>query len=342
MAGEVPSPPPRHDIPRNLSYIAGLYERAYYRTQRPSLEEEEEDGEEEVGECEGAAECGHPGRSRGRKTKGQLGSPGARRRARSAPADQTRALAALRSYSPNTRKKVRFADSLGLELITVRHYCQSEMPRIPSHVQEGLRRDSIQHFTVDHVALKVIKKKKKRLCFKETVSPFPGTIKPQHTSKHCSGLFSYQEQSAQLEFLEPLFQSPITEPGFLERVRHQKICLESITLERFSIMGFLRVLNLAFEKDVCIRYSMDHWRSFSDAAAIYLPDPLDRYTDRFAFRLPLPAFLGPGNTMQFALRYRVSGIEYWDNNGGSNYALRHQTIQLSPPKEYENSWIHFI
>uniref|UniRef100_H3A3I4 Protein phosphatase 1 regulatory subunit 3E n=1 Tax=Latimeria chalumnae TaxID=7897 RepID=H3A3I4_LATCH len=294
-----PSPPPRHDIPRNLSYIAGLYERAYYRTQRPSLEEEEEDGEEEVGECEGAAECGHPGRSRGRKTKGQLGSPGARRRARSAPADQTRALAALRSYSPNTRKKVRFADSLGLELITVRHYCQSEMPRIPSHVQEGLRRDSIQHFTVDHVALKVIKKKKKRLC-------------------------------------------PITEPGFLERVRHQKICLESITLERFSIMGFLRVLNLAFEKDVCIRYSMDHWRSFSDAAAIYLPDPLDRYTDRFAFRLPLPAFLGPGNTMQFALRYRVSGIEYWDNNGGSNYALRHQTIQLSPPKEYENSWIHFI
>ena len=43
---------PHTDIPRNLSFIASLTERAYYLSQRPSLEEEpEEEPGEEPGEA---------------------------------------------------------------------------------------------------------------------------------------------------------------------------------------------------------------------------------------------------------------------------------------------------
>lgn len=123
--------PPRTDIPRNLSFIAALTERAYYRRQRPSLEEEPE---EEPGEA----------RTRlGARSRAHASSRG--RRARSAPAGGGGARAP-RSCSPNTRKRVRFADALGLELVAVRRFRPGELPRVPRHVQVQLQRDALRHF----------------------------------------------------------------------------------------------------------------------------------------------------------------------------------------------------
>ncbi|XP_043541072.1 protein phosphatase 1 regulatory subunit 3E-like, partial [Chiloscyllium plagiosum] len=119
------TPPPPSDIPRNLSYIASLYERAFYASQSPSAEEEEEEEEEEE-------------RGRGRLTVTRRRRP----RARSLPARPD----AGRSRSPDTRKRVRFADSLGLELTSVRSFSRYEAPRVPGHVQAKLQRDAIRHF----------------------------------------------------------------------------------------------------------------------------------------------------------------------------------------------------
>nr|XP_020037209.1 protein phosphatase 1 regulatory subunit 3E isoform X2 [Castor canadensis] len=123
--------PPRTDIPRNLSFIAALTERAYYRSQRPSLEEEPEEEPGEGGTRLGARSRAH-GPSRGR-------------RARSAPAGGG-GVRAPRSRSPDTRKRVRFADALGLELAAVRRFRPGELPRVPRHVQVQLQRDALRHF----------------------------------------------------------------------------------------------------------------------------------------------------------------------------------------------------
>lgn len=123
--------PPRTDIPRNLSFIAALTERAYYRSQRPSLEEESEEEPGEGGTRPGARSRAHV--------------PGRGRRARSAPAGGGGARTA-RSRSPDTRKRVRFADALGLELAVVRRFRPGEPPRVPRHVQVQLQRDALRHF----------------------------------------------------------------------------------------------------------------------------------------------------------------------------------------------------
>lgn len=123
--------PPRNDIPRNLSFIAALTERAYYRSQRPSLEEESEEEPGEGGTRPGARSRAHV--------------PGRGRRARSAPAGGGGARTA-RSRSPDTRKRVRFADALGLELAVVRRFRPGEPPRVPRHVQVQLQRDALRHF----------------------------------------------------------------------------------------------------------------------------------------------------------------------------------------------------
>ncbi|XP_074092335.1 protein phosphatase 1 regulatory subunit 3E [Macrotis lagotis] len=256
--------PPRGDIPRNLSFIAALTERAYYRSQRPSLEEEEE---EEPGPRE---EGGAPLRPRSRPA-----GPARNRRARSAPAGG--GARAPRSRSPDTRKRVRFADALGLELAAVRRFCPAELPRVPRHVQLQLQRDALRHF---------------------------GPCAPRSR-----GL---QETRAALE--------PAREPGFAARLQAQRICLERAEAGPLGVAGSARVLDLAYEKRVSVRWSADGWRSQREAPATYAgPAPPPPRADRFAFRLPAPP---TGGSLLFALRYRVTGLEFWDNNGGRDYAFR--------------------
>ncbi|XP_069490123.1 protein phosphatase 1 regulatory subunit 3E [Ambystoma mexicanum] len=306
-------PPPRSDIPRNLSYIAGLYERAYYRTARPSLEE---DDEEEESDEDGATNDRSKvaGYSRGRDAKAAgPSSPGTRRRARSAPADRTRAeAAALRSCSPNTRKTVRFADSLGLELANVRHFRQSDVPRIPAHVQAKLHHDAISHFGPCQLGMSL----------KDST---PRTVST----------------------LEPTFTDPGLDPCFVERVCAQMVCLESAHVESFFISGWVRVLNVAFEKRVGVRYTTDNWSTHHDARAAYVPRPAcagvpPPRTDRFTFCLPLPVCLSPGGSMQFAVCYQVGEDEYWDNNGGANYSFCAQVSEPFTPRGSENGWLHFL
>ncbi|NWU96844.1 PPR3E phosphatase, partial [Upupa epops] len=144
-------------------------------------------------------------------------------------------------------------------------------------------------------------------------------------------------------FLEPLFPpQPGASPGFAERVRRHKVRLEWVRAEPAGLRGAVRVLNVAYEKVVSVRYTLDGWASCREAPAHYQPPaPADGTTDRFAFLLPL----GAGNAetaLEFAVRYRVAGTEYWDNNEGENYRLRGR--QRVPPAQDPDSsaWIHFI
>ncbi|KAM3871814.1 protein phosphatase 1, regulatory subunit 3Da [Diretmus argenteus] len=64
--------------------------------------------------------------------------------------------------------------------------------------------------------------------------------------------------------------------------------------------------------------------------------------DTFRFHLPVPPFLQPGAVLEFAIQYKVCGAEYWDNNDGQNYKLVCHNYKLTVPKECEDSMVHFI
>ncbi|NWX62735.1 PPR3D phosphatase, partial [Promerops cafer] len=149
--------------------------------------------------------------------------------------------------------------------------------------------------------------------------------------------------------LEPLFPpQPGASPGFAERVRQHKVRLEWVRAELAGLRGAVRVLNLAYEKVVSVRYTLNGWVSCAEAAATYQPPgPADGITDRFAFLLPLGAAAAAAETtLEFAVRYRVAGAEYWDNNEGKNYRLRGRQrvpVAAGPPQDPDSSaWIHFI
>uniref|UniRef100_A0A8C8RSZ4 Protein phosphatase 1 regulatory subunit 3E n=1 Tax=Pelusios castaneus TaxID=367368 RepID=A0A8C8RSZ4_9SAUR len=288
------APPPPSDIPRNLSYIAGLYERAYYRTARPSL------GDDSDSEAEGRVRGSRP-----RWRQGRVGSGGGgrqRRRARSAPAGGSGG--PCRSHSPGARKRVRFADALGLELASVRRYWPAELPQVPEHVHTQLE--------------------------------------PCYTNfLH----FSPQDLQVGRPALAPCFQDPLGQPNFGVRLGAQGVCLEGVRAGGPGVAGTLRVLNLAYEKRVSIRYTWDGWASYQEAPAAYAgpaagpPDAPP--SDRFAFRLPLP----PGGTLEFALHCHMGGQELWDSNEGQNYALSDGRRGSGPPnplQDADGGWIHFL
>lgn len=121
--------------------------------------------------------------------------------------------------------------------------------------------------------------------------------------------------------------------GNFEKVRYQdkfrsgaSIFLEKLVLEGDSISGTLAVKNLAFQKDVHVRYSFDQWQTVIEIEATFSSDApriLKRANfDRFHFKIGLSkfVFLPTDRTeILFCIRYRYNQKEVWDNNGGKNY-----------------------
>ncbi|XP_054054247.1 protein phosphatase 1 regulatory subunit 3E [Rissa tridactyla] len=306
----VPTPPPRLYLPRNFSCSACLY---------GSLAEQCKGG------CSPDGDAAPPPPSptvvreaAGEKPRGREPSlpavppsPTQRRRAKSLPTPGDRSLRPALQQSPSRRKTVRFADSLGLELTSVRHFCEADLPQVPLPPPPR--------------PADLLKTRK---------PPALGDLEPV--------LFGPPPP-----LLEPLFPpQPGASPGFAERVRQHKVRLEWVRAEPAGLRGAVRVLNLAYEKAVSVRYTLNRWASCAEVPAAYQPaGPADGLTDRFAFLLPL----GPAAAeaaLEFAVRYRVAGAEYWDNNEGANYRLRgrQRGLPAAGPLQDPDStaWIHFI
>ncbi|TRY55720.1 hypothetical protein DNTS_010289 [Danionella cerebrum] len=295
--------PPKNCIPRNYSCIAGLF--GSLGTPEPKLEDGEEAMEEEQGkngDCDALQICVVDTKPRGRESfLKPPHSPTQRRRCKSLPTSAERAkLEIARTRSPSSQKKVRFADSLGLELISVKHFDDTDVPEVPDRVIDKFRKARALH------------------------------------------LNNFDGASSQSVFVELLFTNPGSLPDFPSRVSAAKVSLESVQADEFSLAGLVRVLNLAFEKSVHLRYTLNNWSSFTDSLASYVPNSSDGQTDQFSFKIITPSFLEFGGTLQFAIKYCVGGCEFWDNNSGDNYRVRRHRFKISPPREWENGWIHFI
>lgn len=111
--------------------------------------------------------------------------------------------------------------------------------------------------------------------------------------------------------------------ALLQKVKHKKVCLENILCSQFAVLGLIRVQNLHFKKDVIVRYTTDNWRTYRDIWSDYVSSAPDKSSDKFTFRITLHCWLfNDKQNIEFAIRYKVNGKEYWDNNDGLNYLVK--------------------
>ncbi|XP_044278860.1 protein phosphatase 1 regulatory subunit 3A [Varanus komodoensis] len=135
-------------------------------------------------------------------------------------------------------------------------------------------------------------------------------------------------------YLTPLFTLPTTQEQLLQKVRAQKVGLESIEfLPGITCMkGIIRVLNVSFEKLVYVRMTLDNWLTYYDILGEYVPNSCDGETDQFLFKISLvPPYQRDGATVEFCIRYETSVGIFWENNDNHNYILICHKKETAPP-----------
>ena len=196
--------------------------------------------------------------------------------------------------TPRRKKVVRFADAMGLDLESVRHVLNLDVPpKIPASAMKDLQ----------------------------------------------TGL-SEDRKEIGTKYIVETFQQPGANINFRDRVLCNKVALENALVVAGSITGVVRVANIGFHKVVRVRFTTNNWATFHDIAASYMQNSNDGGTDRFSFTLVPPADFAPGSKLEFAVSFSISGVEYWDNNSGTNYIF--ECFAKTVPTESENAWMHFL
>ncbi|CAG8955024.1 hypothetical protein HYFRA_00007038 [Hymenoscyphus fraxineus] len=106
-------------------------------------------------------------------------------------------------------------------------------------------------------------------------------------------------------------------------VRVERVFLSA---DNKNLVGSVAVANLAFNKYVVARFTLDYWKTTSEVVAEYnndirQPKHIDGY-DRFNFNIKLADQANlEAKTMFFCVKYVVNGTEYWDNNNATNFQI---------------------
>ncbi|XP_077130060.1 protein phosphatase 1 regulatory subunit 3B [Ranitomeya variabilis] len=109
---------------------------------------------------------------------------------------------------------------------------------------------------------------------------------------------------------------------FRNRLQTDFVCLENCILKERSLVGTVKVKNLAFQKCVKIRMTSNSWRAFTDHECQYVKDTYagsDR--DTFSFDISLPVGAQLQEKIEFAVYFECNGNTYWDSNKGQNYKI---------------------
>jgi hypothetical protein len=105
-------------------------------------------------------------------------------------------------------------------------------------------------------------------------------------------------------------------------VRVERVFLSS---DNKTLVGTVAVANLAFNKHVVARFTLDYWKTTSEVVAEYNHDvrqPKREGYDRFNFNIKLADQANlEAKTMFFCVKYCVNGQEYWDNNNSTNFQV---------------------
>lgn len=115
---------------------------------------------------------------------------------------------------------------------------------------------------------------------------------------------------------------PSRKADFWERVYKHNVLLEraNFNVTKLSVVGDVLVTNLSYEKEVSVLCTWNDWSKQFEVRAEFSSHYGNLNTDVFTFELPI--CFSYCNTMMFAIRYKVGGKVFWDNNGGENYPIQ--------------------
>jgi hypothetical protein len=129
----------------------------------------------------------------------------------------------------------------------------------------------------------------------------------------------------------PPFEWEILTPNFPHDHPARKtmpVKLEKVWLspDQKSLMGYVAVANLAFQKQIICRFTLDYWKTTSEVSAEYAHEIRPQEThvtyDRFSFSIKLADTANlESKTLLLCVRYVVNGQEYWDNNSSANFQI---------------------
>ena len=87
------------------------------------------------------------------------------------------------------------------------------------------------------------------------------------------------------------------------------------------IWGNIILKNLAYEKEVFVRYTTDNWETYNEVPARHIIR-LDNGLEEWVYSTTKSGtpFLH-GSHGEFAICYKANGVTYWDNNFGENYTF---------------------
>ncbi|TID14711.1 carbohydrate-binding module family 21 protein [Venturia nashicola] len=106
-------------------------------------------------------------------------------------------------------------------------------------------------------------------------------------------------------------------------VRVEKIYLSS---DNKTLIGNVACANIAFQKWVVARFTLDYWKTTSEVVCEFNNDVRKKHLndgyDRFNFNIKLSDQANlETKTMLICVRYNVAGQEHWDNNNLMNYQV---------------------
>ncbi|XP_014235847.1 protein phosphatase 1 regulatory subunit 3C-like isoform X1 [Trichogramma pretiosum] len=118
--------------------------------------------------------------------------------------------------------------------------------------------------------------------------------------------------------------------GFRDKLDRHGVSLENVLVNEAeqSLVGTVKVKNLAYVKEVALRLTFDQWTSQRDIACVYVQQhgfgqsSVRSLYDTFRFRVDLSPESAASRQIEFCVRYRTQGQDYWDNNDGANYCLK--------------------
>ncbi|KAF9234496.1 putative phosphatase regulatory subunit-domain-containing protein [Melanogaster broomeanus] len=142
--------------------------------------------------------------------------------------------------------------------------------------------------------------------------------------------FIYGDVSRETHMIKMLVPNMPSSPRNVENVALQHLVLSA---DQRTITGKVRVRNIAYEKWLAVRFTLDWWQTTSELTARFEESIEGGAFDIFTFSLRLHDIWSriEEKTMFIALRYTVAGKEYWDNNAGQNYHVKFVPAPLEPP-----------
>ncbi|KAM4809070.1 protein phosphatase 1 regulatory subunit 3B [Rhinophrynus dorsalis] len=109
---------------------------------------------------------------------------------------------------------------------------------------------------------------------------------------------------------------------FRNRLQADNVCLENCMLKEKALVGTVKVKNLAFQKNVKIRMTINSWETYTDHECHYVKDTYaGSDKDTFSFDICLPDGIQAHSRIEFAVCFECDGKSFWDSNKGQNYRI---------------------